>query len=247
LLKSDVSITKSDVSVSMFRLDHERGGDTGAKIAVVSQCLYKNDLFYQDRLGTNIRRESTQKRDAFRRALSWQRQDLPLVSASRLKTSGAQVRKTHIFCDAILLLLKPIILPRQARDKHRENSKRERRFQKIGVVLVTAFPTGCEVHTLLLWRYFLLRLNGSFYQDRLGTSSKTEKLQTKLMAFLFAESTRRGSTPRLRTVRQQLPPLHPCLLLTPITLTHAHPQTHAHGLLIVGWHSIFWDEINVYN
>jgi hypothetical protein len=29
---------------------------------------------------------------------------------------------------------------------------------KIGVVLVTAFPTGCEVHTLELWRYFLLRL-----------------------------------------------------------------------------------------
>jgi hypothetical protein len=147
----------------MFRLDHERGGDTGAKIAVVSQCLYKNDLFYQDRLGTNIRRESTQKRDAFRRALSWQRQDLPRVSASRLKTSGAQVRKTHIFCDAILLLLKPIVLPRQARDKHRENSKRERRFQKIGVVLVTAFPTGCEVHTLLLWRHFLLRLKPCFY------------------------------------------------------------------------------------
>jgi hypothetical protein len=45
LLKSDVSITKSDVSVSMFRLDHERGGDTGAKIAVVSHfCI--NTIYF---------------------------------------------------------------------------------------------------------------------------------------------------------------------------------------------------------
>jgi hypothetical protein len=36
-------------------------------------------------------------------------------------------KKNAAFCDAIFML-KMIILPRQARDKHRENSKRDMRF-----------------------------------------------------------------------------------------------------------------------
>jgi hypothetical protein len=38
------------------------------------------------------------------------------------------VRKTMLFCDAILLILKGIFLPRQARDKHKESSKQRRFF-----------------------------------------------------------------------------------------------------------------------
>eukprot|EP01046_Picozoa_sp_COSAG06_P069598 COSAG06_NODE_19055_length_855_cov_2.514550_1_plen_106_part_00 len=51
-------------------------------------------------------------------------------------------KKTHIVC-AIMKYTKPIVLPRQARDKHRENSKREVRF-------LERYPTaGC----VLLSRY----------------------------------------------------------------------------------------------
>jgi hypothetical protein len=47
------------------------------------------------------------------------------------------------FCDAILDI-KTIILPRQARDKHRKNSKRERRFLIAWSPRWTARPTVCR-------------------------------------------------------------------------------------------------------
>ena len=41
-----------------------------------------------------------------------------------VRGGGGQVRKRHFFCP--LFILKMIILPRQARDKHREGTQKER-------------------------------------------------------------------------------------------------------------------------
>jgi hypothetical protein len=72
--------------------------------------------FYQDRLGTNI--GETQNRDAFCAG----RCDPPLDYWFASDEPGlAQVRKRHFLSH---LYIKCIILPRQARDKHRENSKK---------------------------------------------------------------------------------------------------------------------------
>ena len=80
--------------------------------------------FYQDRLGTNIGK--TPKKDRF--------------SSGRDEERGVYTRKTQDAWEAIMtpgkntvllshFYIKTIILPRQARDKHRENSKKDAVFR----------------------------------------------------------------------------------------------------------------------
>ena len=71
------------------------------------------------------------------------------------------------------LMLKMIILPRQARDKHRENSKRDAFSYS---TILTCMWRGClrpvRNRRLLFCAIFILIKNpSSFYQDRLGTNT----------------------------------------------------------------------------
>jgi hypothetical protein len=86
----------------------------------------------QDRLGTNIGK--TQTRDAFflrvascLRAIT-ERRSVTARHVGNAKTHSA----TYLFCDAILYYTKiAIILPRQARDEHRESAENRRPYTQV--------------------------------------------------------------------------------------------------------------------
>ena len=75
--------------------------------------------FCQDRLGTNIRRESTQKTE-------WRLFSLREEPPCDVPRTGEQTPFLRHF------IAKRIIVPRQARDTHRENSRKEWRFLRTG-------------------------------------------------------------------------------------------------------------------
>jgi hypothetical protein len=81
---------------------------------IVYYCMKMNGSFYQDRFGTNIRRESSSKREYTYFVWAGQR----LVRLHRRREALRRQGKTTPFVRHFTGLLKIIILPRQARDKH---------------------------------------------------------------------------------------------------------------------------------
>jgi hypothetical protein len=85
------------------------GLDIGQKNAFLSQCYVEKPI-YQDRLGTNKHRETLEKEAFFLREFN-----------EPMGTLQFPLRFSHFY-------IKMMILPRQARDKHRENSKKDAVF-----------------------------------------------------------------------------------------------------------------------
>ena len=119
------------------------------------------------------------RRTCYGRSASWRRQ------------RHREVRKRVCVFAPCLLTSKMIILPRQARDKHRENSQRERSFL-IDVMAIKRAREDLAREQVRTRNLFLLTHssctkveNDQFCQARLGTNARTsvETIMTESVRF----------------------------------------------------------------
>ena len=73
------------------------------------------------------------------------------------------------------LYIKMIIMPRQARDKHRENSKRETGFLQSSSSGCSKSATRGANEQLLFWSHFILKM---LVSTQTGSGQTSEKLRT---------------------------------------------------------------------
>ena len=97
-----------------------------------------------------------------------------LVLRPRFSTSAspATVRKTPLF--APFIYITTVILPRQARDKHRENSKKEWRFSHQGIMELSVAQYLTEIDASMI----IVDCNWNMDHDLITKNGAQRKKQT---------------------------------------------------------------------